>query len=113
MDEAAPSLRRRAVGQASAGTLAGSTRTTTAFETGVLLISEALASGMSTFASGKYAAAHPLAVGYDTTRKSRNSRSGSSRHSLKISTFWPSTNPSSTRSSGLMKMTLRPCLMPR
>ena len=35
----------------------------TAFETGVLLPSAALSSGTSTFASGKYAAAHPRAVG--------------------------------------------------
>ena len=35
----------------------------TAFETGVLLPIAVLASETSTFASGKYAAAHPLAVG--------------------------------------------------
>ena len=45
-----------------------SSRTTMAFETGVLLPIAALASGTSTFASGKYAAAQPRAVGYATTR---------------------------------------------
>ena len=39
-----------------------------AFDTGVLLPSAVLASGISTFASGKYAAAQPRDVGYATTR---------------------------------------------
>ena len=40
-----------------------SSRTTMAFDTGVLLPRAVLASGISTFASGKYAAAQPREVG--------------------------------------------------
>ena len=41
----------------------GSSRITIDFEVGVLLPSAVLSSGTSAFASGKYAAAHPRAVG--------------------------------------------------
>ena len=50
------------------GAAAGTRRTRTAFDTGVLLSSVTESSGTRTLASGKYAAAQPRAVGYDTTR---------------------------------------------
>src|SRR4051812_20967645 len=43
-------------------------RTTIDFDVGVLLVSAVESRGTSTLASGKYAAAHPRAVGYATRR---------------------------------------------
>src|ERR1041384_4407553 len=78
-----------------------SNRTTIDLDVGVPDVVAVESSGTSALASGKYAAAQPMAVGYDTIRNASARRSvtpvGSSGHSLTRSTPSPSANPSDAR----------------